>query len=40
MIYLAKELLLKLTHLTLVGQDEDGLQWTGTEKDWELAEPK
>ena len=35
MIYQANELLLKLTHLTLVGQNEDGeLEWVGTVEAW------
>ena len=38
MIYLAKELLPKLRHLVLVGQNEDGeLEWCGTDKEWECA---
>lgn len=35
MIYIAQELLLKLTHLTLVGQNVDGeLEWVGTDEQW------
>ena len=34
----AYELLPKLTHLTLVGQDEDGeLEFVGTAQQWNLA---
>ena len=35
---LAKELLLKLVYLTLVGQEEGELLWIGTDKDWELCQ--
>ena len=28
------ELLPKLIHLTLCGQDEDGLEWIGTNQQW------
>jgi hypothetical protein len=36
MIYTANELLLKLKHLTLAGQNEDGeLEWVGEKKDWD-----
>lgn len=39
MIYTAKDLLAKLTYLTLAGQNEEGeLEWIGTKEDWELAE--
>lgn len=35
MIYTARELLAKLRHLTLVGQNEKGeLEWVGTDKNW------
>lgn len=35
MIYQANELLAKLRHLTLVGQDEEGkLKWVGTQEHW------
>jgi hypothetical protein len=38
MIYIANELLLKLTHLALVGVDGDGqLEWCGTREQWEMA---
>lgn len=34
----AAELLAKLRHLTLVGQDEDGeLEWAGTERAWQTS---
>ena len=39
MIYTAKELLLKLTHLVLTGQNEEGeLEWVGDEKAWDKVE--
>jgi len=39
MIYNALELKLKLRHLTLVGQDEDGsLEWVGTSAQWNECE--
>lgn len=38
MIYVAKELLAKLTHLSLWGVDEDGeLEWCGTREQWYQA---
>ena len=33
----AYELLPRLTHLTLTGQDEDGLEFVGDMKHWQLA---
>lgn len=39
MIYQNAELRAKLTHLTLVGQNEDGsLEWAGSQDAWEEAE--
>ena len=39
MIYVAKDLLGKLTHLSLWGQNEDGdLEWAGTREQWHLAD--
>lgn len=39
MVYLAKELLPKLTHLTLCGINFEGeLEWIGTKEDWNEAE--
>lgn len=35
MIYTARELLIKLTYLTLAGQNNDGeLEWIGNDKQW------
>ena len=37
-IHIACELLAKLTHLTLAGQNDEGqLEWIGTDKQWEKA---
>lgn len=39
MIHIAKELLLKLTYLSLWGQDEYGvLEWCGTREEWHKAD--
>jgi hypothetical protein len=39
MIYANRCLKSYLTHLTLVGQDEDGrLEWAGSDEQWYLAE--
>ncbi|KKK50348.1 hypothetical protein LCGC14_3125920 [marine sediment metagenome] len=38
-IHTSKELLLKLTYLTLAGQDGQGeLQWIGTRDQWDKVE--
>lgn len=38
-IYTAKELLAKLIHLTLAGQNPDGeLEWIGTNEQWEKSD--
>ena len=38
MIYIARELLAKLSNLTLVGQNDEGvLEWTGTASQWKKS---
>ena len=37
-IHKAKELLAKLTHLTLIGEDNGVLQWVGTKAQWDLCQ--
>ena len=38
MIYTAKELLLKLTHLTLTVDDKGIVLWIGTKEQWDLCQ--
>lgn len=38
MIYIAKDLLCKLTHLTLVGYEDGSLIWVGNQGMWDKAD--